>query len=86
MDREVKRDGAFSRPEMEEAMKVWMTRIAKSKTLLFSLAISVLSVLQASMDVFTAYISPQGMGFVMLAVGVVIAVLRVLTTQDIKDK
>lgn len=67
-------------------MKVWMTRIAKSKTLLFSLAISVLGVLQASMDVFTAYFSPQDMGFATLAVGVAIAVLRVLTTQDIKDK
>lgn len=67
-------------------MKVWYTRIIRSKTLLFSLGLSVLGVLQASMDVFTAYLTPQAMGFVTLAVGVVVAILRVLTTQGIRDK
>ena len=67
-------------------MKVWLTRIAKSKTLLFSVLLSVLGVLQASMDVFTNYLTPQAMGFVTLGVGVIVAVLRVLTTQSVQDK
>ena len=67
-------------------MNKWFNRIIRSKTLLFSILLSVLGVLQASMDVFTAYLTPQAMGFVTLAVGVVVAVLRVITTQDIKDK
>jgi hypothetical protein len=67
-------------------MKVWYSRIIRSKTLLFSLALSILGVLQASMDVFTDYLTPHAMGFVTLAMGVIVAVLRVLTTQDIRDK
>jgi hypothetical protein len=67
-------------------IKIWLTRIANSKTLIFSVVLSVLGAVQASMDVFTAYLTPKGMGLLTLAVGVIVAILRVLTTQDIRDK
>lgn len=67
-------------------MKIWMTRMARSKTLLFSMLLAILGVLQASLDVFTPYLTPQAMGFVTLAIGIAVAVLRVITTQSLSDK
>ena len=59
---------------------------ARSKTMWFALMLAVLGVVQASMDVFTPYLTPQGAGFATLIVGAVVAILRVLTTQAISDK
>ena len=67
-------------------IKIWLTRIANSKTMIFSVVLSILGVLQASMDTFTDYLTPHAIGFVTLGVGVIVAILRVLTTQDIQDK
>ena len=67
-------------------MKSWITRICMSKTLLFSLLLAVLGTLQASLDVFTPYLTPQTMGFVTLAIGVAVAILRVVTTQALSEK
>jgi hypothetical protein len=67
-------------------MKAWITRICMSKTLLFSMLLAVLGTLQASLDIFTPYLTPQTMGFVTLAIGVAVAILRVVTTQALSDK
>lgn len=63
-----------------------IAQILKSKTMLFSLALAVLGTLQASMDVFTPYLTPQAMGLVTMIIGVVVAILRVLTTQSLGEK
>jgi len=67
-------------------MNKWIARIIRSKTMLFSIALSVLGAVQASMDVFDKYLTPQAMGFVTLAIGVMVAILRVITTQPLSDK
>lgn len=59
---------------------------ARSRTMWFALTLAVLGVVQASMEVFTPYLTPQGVGFVTLIIGAVVAILRVLTTQAISDK
>lgn len=58
----------------------------KSRTMLFAVALAVLGVVQASMDVFTPYLSPQAMGLVTLVIGLIVAILRVLTTLPLNEK
>lgn len=61
-------------------------QFARSKTMIFAMALSILSVLQASMDVFTEYITPQSAGLIGVIISVIVAVLRVLTTAPLRDK
>lgn len=61
-------------------------KLHKSKTMLFAAILSALGVIQASMDVFTAYLSPQSVGILTLVVGVIVAILRVVTTSSIANK
>ena len=61
-------------------------QILKSKTMLLAILLAVLGVVQASMDVFTPYISPQGMGLLTMIVGVLVAILRVVTTMPLDKK
>lgn len=60
--------------------------ILKSKTMLFALALAILGVLQASMEVFTPYLSAQAAGLLTLVVSLAVAILRVLTTMPLQDK
>lgn len=61
-------------------------QIVRSKTMLFAILLSVLGVIQASMDVFTPYLTPQASGIVTLIIGLVVAILRVVTTQPLSEK
>lgn len=61
-------------------------QILKSKTMIFAILLAVLSVLQASMEVFTPFLSSQGVGLLGLVIGLAIAILRVLTTAPLEDK
>lgn len=63
-----------------------LQKILKSKTMIFAMALGVLGAVQASLDVFTPYLSAQAMGFVTMAIGMAVAVLRVLTTMPLEDK
>lgn len=63
-----------------------LIQILKSKTMIFALLLAVLGVIQASMDIFTPYLTPQAMGFITVLVGVAVAVLRVLTTMPLSNK
>ena len=60
--------------------------ILKSKTMLFALVLAILGVLQASMEVFTPYLTPQASGLVGVAIGLAVAILRVLTTLPLDKK
>lgn len=60
--------------------------ILKSRTMLFSLLLAVLGVVQAGMGVFTPYLSAQGMGFATILIGVAVGVLRVLTTTPLDSQ
>ena len=61
-------------------------QILRSKTMMFALALAILGVLQASMDVFTPYLTPQASGLLTVLLGLLVAILRVLTTQKLSDK
>jgi len=61
-------------------------KILKSKTMMLAMALSILGVLQASLDVFTPYLSAQGVGLLGLVIGILIAILRVLTTVPLDKK
>lgn len=61
-------------------------KILKSKTMLFSLALVILGVIEANLSLFQSLIPPQYWGFVVTGIGIVSAVLRMITTQPIKDK
>ena len=61
-------------------------QILRSKTMLFALALAILGALQASMDVFTPYLTPQASGLLTVLLGLLVAILRVLTVQPLSEK
>jgi len=61
-------------------------RWIKSKTIIFAMLLAGVGAVQASMDVLTPYMTPQIAGLATVIVGVVVAVLRVLTTTSLADK
>lgn len=63
-----------------------LKQILRSKTMMFALTLAILGVLQASMDVFTPYLSPQASGFLGVVIGLAVAILRVLTTLPLDKK
>jgi len=58
----------------------------KSKTLWFALLLAVLSTVQASWGVLDDYLSPKVAGLAGVVIAVLVAILRVLTTQPLEDK
>jgi len=63
-----------------------MPKFLKSKTIIVALLLSIFGAVQASMGVFTDYLTPQVFGWFSMAVGVIVAVLRVLTTVPLDEK
>lgn len=65
-----------------------MMQALKSRTMIFAILLAVLGTVQASAEVFSAWLTPQAYGIFTLVVGVAVAVLRVLTTEPLlpKDK
>jgi hypothetical protein len=61
-------------------------KILKSKTLMFSLILAILGVIEASFQVFAPYMSPAIYGFVLMAISVTVAVLRIVTTLPLNEK
>jgi hypothetical protein len=58
----------------------------KSKTILFSVLLAVVGVIEASFQVFAPMMSPQAYGLVLMGVSCVVAVLRIVTTLPLDDK
>ena len=58
----------------------------KSKTLWFSLVLAVLGTLQAEWGIVDDYLSPRAAGLGALAIAILVAVLRVLTTKPLEEK
>lgn len=63
-----------------------MLAALKSKTIWFSILLAVLGVVEANVGVFQQYMTPQTFGTFSVAVGVIVAVLRVLTTVPLSEK
>lgn len=58
----------------------------KSKTIWFSILLAVLGVVEANVGVLQQYMTPQTFGIFSIVVGVIVAVLRVLTTVPLSEK
>jgi hypothetical protein len=61
-------------------------KILKSKTLMFSLTLAILGVIEASFQVFAPFMSPAIYGFVLMAISITVAVLRIVTTLPLNEK
>ena len=58
----------------------------RSKTINFGLLLAIAGWLQADMHVFTAYLSPEQQGYLTSFVGLVVILLRFLTTASVAEK
>jgi hypothetical protein len=60
-----------------------MKRMSRSKTLWFSLAVVVFGALMDNLQYLQNVIDPQYYGSIMIFVGIIVAVLRFITTQPV---
>jgi len=58
----------------------------KSKTMMFSFALALLSTLQLNTDLLQQLIRPEHFGYVTLVISVAVAALRWVTTQPLSEK
>jgi hypothetical protein len=58
----------------------------KSKTIWFSLLLGVFGAVQASWGLIDDFLSPRAAGFGAMAIAVLVAALRVVTTSSLEDK
>ena len=67
-------------------IKFWFDRIVRSKTMWLAAILSALGVLQASTEALTPYLGAKSVGLLTLIVGMLVAILRVVTVQKLADK
>jgi hypothetical protein len=60
--------------------------IFKSKTLLFAMALAIFGVVEINLNLFASSLTPQMFGAFSIAVSLIVAVLRVLTTMPLDKK
>lgn len=58
----------------------------RSKTILFAVLLAAFGAAYDSLPIIKAFVTPQVFGVATFIVGIVIAILRVLTTQSLADK
>jgi hypothetical protein len=58
----------------------------KSKTIWFAILLAVGGILEQSQSVITQLVGPQNTGLIMLVISIIVAVLRIVTTQPISAK
>jgi hypothetical protein len=63
-----------------------MKHILKSKTMMFALALAVFGVLEMNLNLFASSLTPQLFGAFSIAISLIVAVLRVLTTLPLDKK
>ncbi len=67
-------------------MKIWIARIARSKAMVFNIVIAVMGVGEAAFGFLQPYIAGNIYGYGMALLTVGNAIIRVYTTQPLKDK
>ena len=60
-----------------------MKRARKSKTMWFALALVILGALMDNLSYLQNLIDPQYYGLIMIAIGIIVAILRFITTDAI---
>lgn len=63
-----------------------ISKIFKSKTMLFSMLIGILGAIQSSMPFMQDVIPPKYYGLVLMLVSVAIAILRIVTKKPLSEK
>lgn len=63
-----------------------MKRMTRSKTLWFSLALVVFGALMDNLQYLQSVIDPKYYGVMMIAVGIIVAALRFITTEGLDKK
>lgn len=58
----------------------------KSKTMWFAVALAILGAVEASLNLFADVLTPTTYGIVTMVVGVIVGVLRIVTTSPLSDK
>ena len=58
----------------------------KSKTMWFSLALVIFGALMDNFSYIQSFIDPKYYGFGYIAIGIVVAILRFLTTEPLSEK
>ena len=58
----------------------------KSKTMWFAIALSVLGAVEASLNLFADILTPTTYGIITMVVGVIVGVLRIVTTTPLGEK
>lgn len=67
-------------------MKDYLIGALNSWTIRFALLLAVLGVVEANVSVFAQYMSASAYGWFTMAVGVVVAVLRIITTLPLNQR
>ena len=67
-------------------MTINLWPLAKSKTLWFSVLLAIGGVLEQSQSLVTSLVGADNAGLVMIGISVIVAVLRVVTTQPLSEK
>jgi hypothetical protein len=67
-------------------MKKWISRIARSKTMLIFLAIDIIGIIQINADFLSTVLTPAQFGWVILIIAIVGKILRFITSQPLSDK
>ena len=67
-------------------MKQWISRIVRSKTLMFNLLVAVMASLEGVFAVLQPYVAGNVYAYITIALTVGNAILRILTTQPLADK
>lgn len=63
-----------------------LTQFIKSKTMLFAFSLTVLGIVEANLGYFETVMTPPVYGSVTVAIGVAVAILRILTTVPLAEK
>lgn len=67
-------------------IKLWYARIIRSRTMWLAAILSALGALQTSTEALTPYLGAKSVGLLTLIVGILVAILRVVTTKSLEDK
>jgi hypothetical protein len=63
-----------------------MKQIFKSKTMLFAMALAIFGVIEMNLKLFASSLTPEMFGAFSIAISLIVAVLRVLTTLPLDKK
>lgn len=67
-------------------MKIWISRILKSKTLMFNLLVAALASLEGVFSLLQPHIAGNVFAYITIALTVGNAILRAITTTSLRNK